>query len=1017
MEAPAKKKKKRGRPGKVDQPNPNVSAASTLSSSPVSNSSAAPSHWNGATRSTGDDQTFSNAQPCHLTAPSVANIPSHPYQYATEIDTDNDNLTANDWLDNVFGPIQESPNPDTIFQDSHHEQLMKALLNYTVQDPSPSQGTNEEWNKMMGISPTSANLGTPDTQISIGDPFPTLESSPSSLIPRTINPANNRTTNSVTASHTSPATPYSDSPSVNALEQSCTPPLFRVPKASLACKTHTPDSANSEDIADSMSADGEFNDSAPGCAEPQYVNQKTPRQRTPVKQPLGSPFTPTTAPARQATAALMDIFGSPLAAGNKQLPTQNMSLSSPATRKQNSKFSGLSPTLIHPSYQATPVEFKSPPNPATLMQKMRNNTLLQNEVAHPPAKRARMSSVGAQQVVANIERDWQVQQHFYTQSQQGSGTGDPALRADLGIDDMKNWLDNSLPDISPTQSLTPYNNEYDYPIPMPTGSFDALNQEHEDYVSIGQKRTASQMIRGGMDANLQSLPGSMGQDYAGIEDNLSGLFVPLSQLQTPMLMEHRTQNQMNRQTQKQTALCMQGRPQRSAGSQLSASPQAQFPTQGQRGGQQELQISLQTQNRGQIFQSSPSQQMGILQQRRSQQGTPQNPIDTPLRMLRSTPSVASTGRQETPTPAPRRRRRSNLPKPAQNMVSSSPQTAHPSLRKVQNTLGKTRAPGHNTPVATAQKGTAVGHVQMSDAQPMQTPGYTRQQDDAWNHALIESNAIQTPTPLHAHLPTPQQLTSTGSCPNTINETLEETNRRTGTQLCGGVAGGVDLIPTFNATTAVDDFLSSHMFQLPDNVKFGELGLALPDMDFGDMMGMDMSLDFNMNEGLNMNGFTATAPPPLPATVDMRPLQPPMIASPGGIAAETSLGHLLFNNDVRAPSIGYAETLISDTVTPSPAAVPVNNTNTDTNIIARTDTAVNFEANGHLCMPENSVTNDSKATTAPKNEAGSAHACALPNTLDGGEDITGVDMPGIPTDFDWIQGFDEHADFSVADWGF
>ncbi|ETI20091.1 hypothetical protein G647_08125 [Cladophialophora carrionii CBS 160.54] len=1000
MEAPAIKK--RGRSRKVDQSDPNVSTATTLSSSPVSNSRASPSHWNHAARSTGDDQTLSNAQPRHLTAPSVANIPSHPYQYATEIDTDNDTLTANDWLDNLFGPIQESQGPDTIFQDSHQEQLMKALLDYTVQNPTLTQGVDEEWSKIMGTSPTSANLDTPDTQISVVDPFPTLESSSPRLTPRTTIPANNRTPNSGTVSQTSPATPYSDSRSVNALEDSCTPPSFRVPKASLAPKTYPPDPANSKDAADLTSADGESDNSAPDLAEPQYVDQKTPRQQTPVKLPLGSPFTPTTAPARQATAALMDIFGSPLPAGNKHSRTQNMSLSSPDR--------GSTPKVIDPRYQVTPVKFKSPPNPATLMEKMRNNTLLQNEVSRHPAKRARMSSVGAQQVVANIERDWQTQQNFYMQSQQGSGTGDPGLCANIEIDGMKNWADTSLGDSLPSQSLTPYNNEYDYPIPMPTGSFDALKQEHEDYVSVGQKRTASQMIRGGMDANLQRSPGNTGQDYAGIEHNLSELFIPLSQLQTSMLAEHGTQKQMNYQMQMQSSLRMEGRRQRSAGSQFSSPTQAQTPSQVQRGAQQQLQSSLQPEVQGEILQASPGQQMGVLQQRRSQQGTPQNPIDTPLQMVRSTPSVASTGPQGTPTPAPRSRR-SNLSKPAQNMVSSSPQTARTPLRKVQNTPGKRRAQGHNNPIATPQNGTLVGYVQTLDAQPMQTPGHTHQQDDACNHALIETTAVQTPTPLRAHLPTPQQLTSTGPCPNTINETLEETNRRTGAQLCGGVAGGIDFVPTFNATTAVDDFLNSHMFQFPDNVNYGGLDLALPDMDFGDIvdMDMDLSLDFNTNEGLN--GFMTTAPS-LPTTVDMRPILSPMVADPGGIAAGSSLGHPLFNNDVRAPSIGYAETLISDTVTTSPAAVPVRNT------ITSTDAVVNVDADMNLNMPENnsSLANNSQTTPNPNDEASSVHACALPNAQDGSEDMVGLDMPEIPTDFDWIQGFDEHAEFDVADWG-
>jgi hypothetical protein len=937
-----------------------------------------------------------------MTDPSLADIPSHPYQFATEIDTDNENLTANDGLDNLFGSLQESPRPDTIFQDPHHEQLMKALLDYTALSPSPIRANDEEWNKIMDISSNSVNLDVSDTQLCVNDPFPTLESSPPGFTPGTTNTANNRTTKSLTAPDTSPATPYSNSRSIQALEKSCTPPSLRVPKASLAAEGLTSDTANGENSAELRFADSEFNGNGNDFAEPQYIEPKTPRRKTSARHLLGSPFAPTTAPARQATAALMDIFGSPIPACNRQLPTQNMSTWSPITREQSSMFGGPASNMIDPRYQAPSVKFNSPPNPSTLMEKMRNDTLLQNELSYPPAKRTRMSSVGAQQVVANIESEWETQQYFYAQSHQGPGTVDPGLCSSNNIGDMKNWIDSSLGDMLPPLSTTPDRNEYDYPIPMPTGSFEGPKQEHEDHVKVGQKRTASQMMRGGMNTNLQSSSGDMGHGYAETQDSLAGLFISQAQVKAPMLMEHKNQMQMSRQMQMQSASRMQGCTQRSAGSHFNSPSRAQTPTRLQlRGQKQQLQTAMETQDQGQFLQASPGQQMRILQQRRGQRGTPQNPIGTPLQMVGSSPSAASTGPQGTPTPAPRGR--SALWKSGQNMVGTSLQTASPLAKKVQNAPGKRRVQGHNRPVSDPKIGTPGGNVQVSNAQHMQTPGHIHQQIHAWNHTPIETAATQTPTPLRSHLPTPQQLTSTGSCPNTINETVEETNRRTGAQLRGGVAPGMDFAPIFDASSTVDDFLTSSLFPKSNNMSCGGVGLPLLNIDFTDMMGMDMNLDFDTDADLN--GLMSMG---LPAhmNVNMCPINSPMITSPSGTAAGPPLEHPLSNIDVRAPSIGYAETLQSETVVTTPTPIPVNNT----------DTGVNVNAYMDLNMPGNNVTNGSNVTPTSNVETTSPDSVAPLTPPDGGADVNGLAMLDVPTDFDWIQVFNESADFNITDWG-
>ncbi len=490
-----------------------------------------------------------------MTDPCVADTSSHPYQYATEIDIRNGDFTANDGLDDLFEPIEGDFDLGTNLEGPNEEEFMKNLLEYTTaRGPGPTHEDNHDWDQNMKTPTRSAHKYTPEPQVLADSPLPTVEFSPplNSGITTTINKS---ATHSLAGPSTSPATPRSNSRIAEALENSCTPPSLKVPKASLVAGLLP----RGVEAADLNLSDGDSVESATEFLEPESIRKKTPRQKTPARQSLGSPFAPAIAPARRATAAMMEMFGSSLQPGSGNL-VNNMHMPSPLPQGQNAIYQNHMQGGMGPRYHSAPVNFSSPPNPATFTTKMQNNTLLQ---ARPqmqqqtPTKRQQMGSVGAQQVPTTAQSQQETQRRNFMQTRMGPGSMNPQVTPSPQRGNVQNWIGNMSNSGSPSQSTMPQSNGFDFPVPKPSGSLGGIKQEYEGNVNTGQKRNASQMMRGDMNTgNFLCSPGHMNQGLDLDGADLGNLNVPGNQLQDTQEIQRRAQMAYYSQMQ-QSALGMQ----------------------------------------------------------------------------------------------------------------------------------------------------------------------------------------------------------------------------------------------------------------------------------------------------------------------------------------------------------------------------------------------------------------------------------------------------------------------------
>ena len=333
------------------------------------------------------------------------------------------------------------------------------------------------------------------------------------------------------------------------------------------------------------------------------------------------------------------------------------------------------------------------------------------------------------------------------------------------------------------------------------------------------------------------------------------------------------------------------------------------------------------------------------------------------------------------------------------MLSNSPATASPSMNRVRKTPSNQGVQSRSTSINTPQHRTPSANAQSSSTQRMKTPSNTREQ--------AQTLFTQTPAALRAHLPTPQKPISTGPCPNTVNETLEETNHRTAPQLRGIAVPMMNTDPIGDFHMNDENMLNGYpTFQMPSGTGYPRSGLPFQNMDFTEMMGTDMNLPtgFNMNangyttENPNMNAFQNMGPP-ANMHVNVRQPDSSMHTNDSTNASNAPLDLSLLNSNVRTSSVGYAETVASEPLAHTPT--PANNMTANATVLPpMNNTADTFP----IMHPENDT------TSSP---AGGAGPEALPAGADGTAAFEG--LPEIPAD--WLTSFDEHAAFNAADWGF
>ncbi len=136
---------------------------------------------------------------------------------------------------------------------------------------------------------------------------------------------------------------------------------------------------------------------------------------------------------------------------------------------------------------------------------------------------------------------------------------------------------------------------------------------------------------------------------------------------------------------------------------------------------------------------------------------------------------------------------------------------------------------------------------------MKTAGDMHEQADLFMESPMKMPQTQTRAPLRAHLPTPQKPISTGPCPNTINETLEETNRRTTARNHAAAAPMMHLNTNVDVHASVGDGINGCPdFQMPNDIGRTTVNFASPALNFSEMMDMDMNIDPNLNGDMNMN---------------------------------------------------------------------------------------------------------------------------------------------------------------------
>ncbi|EXJ57853.1 uncharacterized protein A1O5_12411 [Cladophialophora psammophila CBS 110553] len=762
-------------------------------------------------------QDASNTRSSYLTdmdGPFVLGDASQFSQSAAENETDNVNTVTNDAGGNTFNLLLPDPQPEAVFDQLSDEEFANMLQMYLERGPSPTQGCDDNWYNMNATS-NSINEPTSKAAASLAN-SPGLAADPEDA---------NHTpkTNVSAAPSTSPITPGSPPGSgCRALLKKLSTSPIEIP--------HTPDFADFHHPKPSLQKQSrrgkKRNDGHPPNGAGSFSQSSPVRKNTPAKQVLGSPFKmpglPASAPAKPMSRdnALMNPLLSPNPAANRPRRMDNLS---PLGTTLPSRHILTSSPMQNMADQTSPTisaHYQSPPNPTAFANDLigsgSSGSFLDPglpSAEQPPAKRARTGTVGAQDILANIAREEQMchQTYFQHISQATAQAGlTLANQFNDGFEHDFKWLERDRTDPEPPPSMVARFTGYEFPIPLPSGTMKSLEREAEENVNVGQKRKAVHMTQGGIEANgVQDpfAPSGLGIAQAGPE--FHGLFFPNNQGQSASHMQ--TQDRMVAQRQLQSPGNIRAR--------------GQFRVQAQA----QLQMHGQTQDQGQLPQLLSNSRLSRAQQQQPQQGlqpSPHLPINGQQQLMRSTPDSAGSRVPGTPTPASRHR--STLSRATQNVTCGSVLPGFP-----------------------------WSNAQTPNGRSSWTPNSMRAQLQPSAQASKQTPPIQSLAEMSLHLPTPQQPISTGSCPNTLSETLAETNRRTEAELRSLGAAVVDYDPNMSWNGMED---------MPVGTLYGDIGVPPPlEGPFGETINLDvspplmLSMDMNVpqDESGNVAGLEST----------------------------------------------------------------------------------------------------------------------------------------------------------------
>ena len=727
------------------------------------------------------------------------------------------------------------------------------------------------------------------------------------------------------------------------------------------------------------------------------------------------------------------------------------------------------PSMGDPRFQAAAFNFHSPPNPATFTEKLQNGNLFQYDpaMAQPQvANPMHMGPAGQQQGdsgTITMDQHVQREQQIYQQNQRKRGMPNSQMTTNEGGYPVNDWVRSQKDNIpSPPEMSPPGRGQYK--VPRPTGSLSP------------QEETDERMT--GKPTDLQISPGETGENKTESFPPLNvtptgmqapGLFLNRKQEQYQKFLQH--QEQQLRQYQMANGINPQGPT--FQGNQFSP-PMRGFPSRQVAGqGQQQMNMSMVPPFQDHFQQTSPSPQMGHMQ--RPQQGQltiPRNLMTTPTKMVQSSPSGPTTVSQPTSTPVTRRRDTSSKPSP--RVTTKSTDSPAQAAKNVTTTPSRKRAQSQMDPGSNPQSRAGINDSQAKKAKISQVPDNVSAQADVLKRTSITTPPFRNPAALHAHLPTPQQPISTGSCPNTENETLEETNRRTAAELQALGAPVRDFVPGWNPIPTVEEiWMYESAFGFPKNQATNVFGSPGMNMNFNNPMmagmgsgttmnmgmgigsdmannmtnmngtngmnSMNMGAKWNMNHNanqnmtVNMNGqvnpFADFNDPPVNnnnMVMASNVLQnSPSMSGPANTtkaADKTNLQNSVLNSSPNMPSIGYAETVKTDT----PRTTPAVNSATSPDQTIATQTLIPAGLGAGIDAPIDQSAVDDAIFEEFINEEMFDGAADLPmpnnNNLPVNENhnldpLLFDDWTAENVNFDWADHFDETKPWDAKEWGF
>ncbi|OQV01671.1 hypothetical protein CLAIMM_06981 [Cladophialophora immunda] len=795
-----------------------------------------------------------------MAAPFVSGNPSQAYRPAEEIDADGTNGVTNGTMGDIFGSLDTDPGPNSILAQPSDEELARLLRAYIERGPSPTQGCDEDWSAMAATStPVNEPTGNSGTGVA---------RSPGVAAATTTNITTTPESNVSVAPSTSPATPGSASRKL--IETMSNSPI-EIPRTSQFANFHPASPTPKKKFEKEKRRNG-----GQASTGTEGLSQSSPvRQPTPAKRKLGSPFKmpglPASSPAKRIPTdnISMGTLYSASPAVSQSLPMDNISPGMTAVPGYSSLTNSQMQTMAGQRIRIMSASYKSLPNLPGFTNELLSSggssgSFLDADIAAAEprsAKRARTDTFGARTMFTNVAREEQMHHQTYfphiPRGTEPSGLSLAHHFNDHIVQDFK-WLERDRSDPEPPPSAVARTTGYEFPIPLPSGTVMSIKAEAEaeaeEDVMVGQKRKAVHMSQGEIEADDIQDPYMLANPgIAHPEPQYLGMFIP-----------HNHGQSMSSYMQGQDRMLPQG--------QLQSPPQIQafgqsHPQYGQ--GQRQSRFP-------QAFSNSRASNSQGQQQRppQGQRGIPHRPIDAHQQMFRSSPSAAMARAAGTPTPAPRRR----------STVSKA---------------GQKSSPRSDTPRR---------NVQTPNRRSFQTPNNNPTQNPSFSQTPNQTPLYETPAVLRLHLPTPKQPISTGSCPNTISETLAETNRRTEAELRSLGADVVDYDPNMNWDDTADASFGG---------LFGGIDLLAPaDRTFSDMMGLDMMTmpqDASENVTGLGNTFLTTAVSTgehtgglmmtLPSNSDLDATEVPANAATHGIAANFETGTM--STTTAAADLGFA----------------------------------------------------------------------------------------------------------------